>query len=44
MAKKSMIQREIKRIKLNQKYSPKRKRLIAEWKAANGFAEKNEST
>jgi len=40
MAKKSMIQREIKRIKLNQKYSPKRKRLIAEWKAANGFAAK----
>ena len=37
MAKKSMIQREIKRINLNQKYSLKRKSLIQEWKAADGF-------
>ena len=40
MAKKSMIQREIKRIKLNKKYSEKRIKLLAEYSEANTFESK----
>jgi|TARA_B100000809_G_scaffold256551_1_gene296686 small subunit ribosomal protein S14 len=42
MAKKSMIQREIKRIKLNQKYSDKRKALILEYSNTENFDSKLE--
>jgi len=42
MAKKSMVQREIKRIKLNKKYDAKRQKLLEEWKNANGFSAKLE--
>nr|YP_009163626.1 chloroplast 30S ribosomal protein S14 [Triparma laevis]BAS19080.1 chloroplast 30S ribosomal protein S14 [Triparma laevis] len=42
MAKKSMIQREIKRIKLNKKYSEKRSRLLVEYSTANTFESKIE--
>jgi small subunit ribosomal protein S14 len=37
MAKKSMIQREIKRIKLNQKYSKKRESLLKDYRKTNDF-------
>ncbi len=37
MAKKSMIQREIKRIKLNKKYSKKRESLLKDYRNANDF-------
>lgn len=37
MAKKSMIQREIKRIKLNKKYSKKRENLLADYRSADDF-------
>ena len=40
MAKKSMIQREIKRIKLNKKYSNKRNTLLLEYSKANSFESK----
>jgi|TARA_B110000444_G_scaffold256403_1_gene292693 small subunit ribosomal protein S14 len=40
MAKKSMIQREIKRIKLNKKYSEKRDSLLLEYSKANNFESK----
>jgi len=40
MAKKSMIQREIKRIKLNKKYSKKRDNLLLEYTKANSFESK----
>jgi small subunit ribosomal protein S14 len=42
MAKKSMIQREIKRIKLNQKYAQKRNLLLLEYSNANDFESKLE--
>jgi len=42
MAKKSMIQREIKRIKLNQKYSDKRKALVLEYSNTENFDSKLE--
>jgi len=35
MAKKSMIQRELKRIKLNNRYTEKRKILILDYKNTN---------
>ena len=37
MAKKSMIEREKKRIKLNQKYALKRAALLEKYKAENNF-------
>jgi len=37
MAKKSMIEREKKRIKLNQKYALKRAALLDKYKAENNF-------
>tara|TARA_B100001142_G_C13875962_1_gene477945 strand:- start:74 stop:376 length:303 start_codon:yes stop_codon:yes gene_type:complete len=37
MAKQSMIQRELKRIKLNNKYSEKRKVLISEYKKTDNY-------
>jgi len=37
MAKKSMIEREKKRIRLNQKYALKREALLDEYKAENNF-------
>ena len=40
MAKKSMIQREIKRIKLNKKYSNKRDTLLLEYSKADSFESK----
>lgn len=40
MAKKSMIQREIKRIKLNKKYSKKRETLLLDYKNASDFESK----
>jgi small subunit ribosomal protein S14 len=40
MAKKSMVQREIKRIKLNQKYSKKRDNLLLEYSKADSFESK----
>lgn len=40
MAKKSMIQREIKRIKLNKKYSNKRDSLLLEYSNADSFESK----
>ena len=42
MAKKSMVQREIKRIKLNKKYSEKRNLLKAEYAKATTFESKIE--
>ena len=42
MAKKSMIEREKKRIRLEQKYSLKRSTLLTNYKSANSFAEKLE--
>jgi len=42
MAKKSMIEREKKRIKLEKKYSLKRKILLAEYRIANNFSSKME--
>jgi len=42
MAKQSMIQRELKRIKLNNKYSEKRKVLILEYKRTDGYESKLE--
>ena len=40
MAKKSMVQRELKRIKLNNRHTEKRLLLILEYKSANSFEEK----
>ena len=40
MAKKSMVQREIKRIKLNKKYSKKRDNLLLEYSKADSFESK----
>ena len=37
MAKKSMIQRELKRIKLNKKYSEKRSELLQQYRETNDF-------
>ena len=37
MSKKSMVQREIKRIKLNKKYSKKRDVLLTDYRNANDF-------
>jgi|TARA_B110000977_G_C11027007_1_gene473615 small subunit ribosomal protein S14 len=37
MAKKSMIQRELKRIKLNNRYTEKRKILILDYKNTNDY-------
>jgi small subunit ribosomal protein S14 len=42
MAKKSMIEREKKRIKLEKKYSLKRKILLTEYRTANNFSSKME--
>jgi small subunit ribosomal protein S14 len=42
MAKKSMIQRELKRIKLNKKYSQKRSDLLQEYRSVSSFEEKLE--
>ena len=42
MAKKSMIQREIKRIKLNKKYSSKRELLLLEYSQAIDLTSKLE--
>jgi len=42
MAKKSMIQRELKRIKLNKKYSQKRSELLSKYKEAASFEAKLE--
>nr|YP_003734542.1 ribosomal protein S14 [Kryptoperidinium foliaceum]ADI40327.1 ribosomal protein S14 [Kryptoperidinium foliaceum] len=42
MAKKSMIEREKKRIRLEKKYSLKRKNLLTEYQAANNFTSKME--
>ena len=42
MAKKSMIEREKKRIRLEKKYSQKRATLLAEYKTANTFTSKME--
>ena len=40
MAKKSMIQRELKRIKLNKKYSEKRDNLLAKYLSSQDFESK----
>ena len=40
MAKKSMVQREIKRIKLNKKYSQKRSVLLLEYSSTTDFDSK----
>jgi small subunit ribosomal protein S14 len=42
MAKKSMIEREKKRIKLEKKYSLKREILLTEYQTANNFSSKME--
>ena len=42
MAKKSMIEREKKRIRLEKKYSQKRATLLTEYKTANTFTSKME--
>lgn len=42
MAKKSMIEREKKRIRLEKKYSSKRQSLLTDYRAANSFAKKLE--
>jgi len=42
MAKKSMIEREKKRIKLEKKYSLKRAILLTEYQTANNFSSKME--
>ena len=42
MAKKSMIEREKKRIRLEKKYSQKRANLLEDYKNANTFVEKME--
>ena len=42
MAKKSMIEREKKRIKLNQKYALKRSNLLAQYAAEDSFTVKLE--
>ena len=42
MAKKSMIEREKKRIRLEKKYSLKRKNLLADYQTADNFANKME--
>jgi small subunit ribosomal protein S14 len=42
MAKKSMIEREKKRIKLEKKYSEKRKILLTQYQIANNFSAKME--
>ena len=42
MAKKSMIEREKKRIRLEKKYSQKRANLLAEYKTASTFINKME--
>ena len=42
MAKKSMIEREKKRIKLEKKYSVKRKILLTQYQAASNFSNKME--
>jgi len=42
MAKQSMIQRELKRIKLNNKYSEKRKILILDYKKTDNYQSKLE--
>ena len=42
MAKKSMVEREKKRIRLEKKYSLKRATLLAEYKTAESFANKLE--
>ena len=42
MAKKSMIEREKKRIRLEKKYSLKRKNLLTEYQNASNFATKIE--
>jgi small subunit ribosomal protein S14 len=42
MAKKSMIEREKKRIRLEKKYSLKRKNLLVEYQNAGNFASKME--
>ena len=42
MAKKSMIQRELKRIKLNKKYSEKRDNLLAKYLSSQDFESKIE--
>jgi small subunit ribosomal protein S14 len=42
MAKKSMIEREKKRINLEKKYSLKRQILLAEYKTADNFSSKME--
>ncbi len=42
MAKKSMIQRELKRIKLNKKYSEKRDNLLAQYLSSQDFESKIE--
>jgi small subunit ribosomal protein S14 len=42
MAKKSMIEREKKRIKLEKKYSLRRKVLLTEYQTANNFSTKME--
>lgn len=42
MAKKSMIEREKKRIRLEKKYSLKRTNLLTEYKAADSFVNKLE--
>jgi small subunit ribosomal protein S14 len=42
MAKKSMIEREKKRIKLEKKYSVKRKILLTQYQAASNFSSKME--
>lgn len=42
MAKKSMVQRELKRIKLNKKYSEKRSELLQAYRNVNDFETKLE--
>ena len=42
MAKKSMIEREKKRIRLEKKYSVKRKNLLVDYRTADSFATKLE--
>mmetsp|Transcript_25600 Transcript_25600/g.59065 ORF Transcript_25600/g.59065 Transcript_25600/m.59065 type:complete len:101 (+) Transcript_25600:2340-2642(+) len=42
MAKKSMVQRELKRIKLNKKYSEKRSELLQAYRSVNDFETKLE--
>lgn len=42
MAKKSMIEREKKRIRLEKKYSLKRKNLLVEYQTADNFTNKME--